>query len=51
MLWAEVETDQKEEAQFVYSVGTGHGLVPDNCRFIGSVQEGPYVWHIYSPVP
>lgn len=51
VLWAEVDTEHEIQRQHVYIVGTGHGIVPDHCRFVGTVQQGPYVWHVYSPVP
>ena len=48
VMWVEVDTSHPVEEQYVYSVGTGFGSPPKNCRFVGTVQQGPYVWHIYA---
>lgn len=31
----------------LYVIGTGHGEVPVSKRFLGTVQHGQYVWHVY----
>lgn len=46
-VWAEVEESNPEEKKVLHSVGTGHGMVPDNCRYIGMIVLPPYVFHIY----
>lgn len=48
-VWFECEPNNptKEIAFTLYCVGTGHGVVPENCRFLGTVVVGQYVWHYY----
>jgi len=48
MVWFEVDPDELGETMILYSVGTGCGEIPKDCRFIGTVIEGEYVWHIYA---
>lgn len=47
-MWFECTPDAPKERLYVYSVGTGYGMVPEEARFIGTVVDGAYVWHIYS---
>lgn len=46
-LWAEVDTDAKQECINIICTGTGLP-VPPNCKHIGSVQTPPYVWHFWN---
>jgi hypothetical protein len=46
-IWAEVDPKEPKVPRLFYSVGTGHGVVPLGCKFIGTVITGPYVFHIY----
>jgi len=46
-VWAEVNTDDKFKSQYAFDIyGTGWAI-PDTATHLGSVFEGPYVWHIY----
>lgn len=47
-VWYEVRPLNEDQDLVLYSVGTGFGKVPDSARFIGTVIEGSYVWHIYA---
>lgn len=49
-VWFEVEPSANLEPTRLFCIGTGHGTVPDNSRFIGTVIDGFNVWHFYSPV-
>jgi hypothetical protein len=45
-LWAYIETDNHPKTRRVLIVGTGHE-VPPHLKFVGTVQHGAYVWHIF----
>lgn len=45
-LWAFVDTDLVSETRIFTVVGTGHE-VPDGLEYIGSVVQGPFVWHVF----
>lgn len=52
-LWAEVDPAKKgtsETLRFA-CIGTGHGIVPDECDYFGTVIADPYVWHLYRLPP
>jgi hypothetical protein len=46
-IWAEADWNNASELKIIYTVGTGHGVVPMDGRFIGTVISAPYVWHLY----
>lgn len=47
-LWAEVDTTALLVARKFYSVGTGHGNVPEDGYYLGTVvMQAGYVFHIY----
>lgn len=55
-LWAEVDEDSEQIEYIVLALGTGHGLNHtmeyvainyEDAIYCGTVQEGPYVYHIY----
>lgn len=47
-LWAFVETEAETVEQTIHIYGTG-GLLPDDDPgiYVGTVQEGDFVWHVY----
>lgn len=45
-VWMEVDTIAPLCTKHLFCVGTGFGSVP-STRFIGTIIEDPYVWHIY----
>jgi hypothetical protein len=52
-LWAEVQTNQPLEKRRFIVIGTGHPFPPVETRpdiYIGTVQDGALVWHIYESV-
>lgn len=46
-LWCEVDNEEQMEPLTLKIIGTGHGKVPEGGRYIGSVINGNYVWHVY----
>lgn len=46
LLWAEVAPAAGPTDRGFRVVGTGHPL-PEGVTFIGTVQDGPFVWHVY----
>jgi hypothetical protein len=47
-LWALVEITKEKETRTIVIHGTGHPVynVSDK-KFIGTVQQGPLVWHVF----
>jgi len=48
VLWAEVDTDKVNKELLVVIVGTGHEIPKYAEQYISTVQDGSYVWHIYT---
>ena len=46
-VWFEVDPAEPVAELSVWCVGTGFGRVPDGLRFLGTVQQHGYVWHLY----
>lgn len=46
-LWAEVDCKQSEEVRWIGIVGTGRRVPEGDRRFIGTVQQRQFVWHVY----
>jgi hypothetical protein len=44
--WAEVDLENESKWYAVSVVGTGHAL-PKYDYYVGTIQEGPFVWHFY----
>lgn len=49
-LWACVDLAGAHVDRRFLVFGTGHG-VPDGLQYIATVQDGPYVWHVFEEVP
>ena len=45
-LWAEVDPDQECERREFAVLGTGHPIA-DGAAYVGSWEQGPFVWHLY----
>lgn len=45
-LWVEVDPDAPEEYVTFHIVGTGWDI-PSGLDYIGTLQDGPYVWHFF----
>jgi hypothetical protein len=46
-LWAEVIPENPPVSCSIKLVGTGIAEVEPNDSYIGTVQQGPFVWHVY----
>jgi hypothetical protein len=46
-IWAEVDSEKKTEPCNIYVYGTGHQADIDTQVHIGSLVQGPFVWHVY----
>lgn len=47
-IWAIVDPSATKERRYFEVYGTGTYMNPDsNLRFIGTVQEPPFVWHVF----
>lgn len=49
-LWCECDPEAPLEDRRFVVAGTGHPL-PDNGMYIGSCQDGAFVWHAYEIKP
>lgn len=49
-LWVLCESKAQMEERTIYIVGTGNPMPVSVVNFIDSVQQFPYVWHIFIEV-
>jgi hypothetical protein len=49
-LWAKVEPDFPNHDRKIQIFGTGHKIYPGTRKFIGTVHQPPYVWHVFENV-
>lgn len=49
-LWAIVSPDAKMEVRYFHIVGTGHEMPECRTSFVGTVQLGSFVGHVFSEV-
>jgi hypothetical protein len=47
VVWFECEESNVLSGFTLFVVGTGHGRVPSMATFLGTVQQGSYVRHVY----
>jgi hypothetical protein len=45
-MWAEVDTDKLLSGRRFTVYGTGHE-VPPHAKYVGTVQQGAFVWHVF----
>ncbi len=45
-LWFEVDVTAERDFRTFQVIGTGHP-VPEGGTYLGTVQQPPYVWHVY----
>lgn len=51
VVWAEVSQDAAREARSFHVVGTGTPLpMGVSLKYVGTIQQGHYVWHLYEEV-
>lgn len=47
-LWAEVDPKSKDDTPVTFRIfGTGHPMPEANIQHVGTVFDGPFVWHVY----
>lgn len=46
-LWAIVAPENPQQRRDIRIVGTGHPMPDDRLVFIATVQDGPFVWHVF----
>lgn len=46
-IWVEVEPDGLISRRAFHIVGTGRELPPEAHQYLGTWQNGVYVWHLY----
>jgi hypothetical protein len=46
-IWAEVDPEARRVARTFRIIGTGHPVDDGGLRYIGTVQAGILVWHVY----
>ena len=46
-LWALVDPDAPKVPALVQSYGMGFSLADDPGKFLGTAQQGPFVWHFF----
>lgn len=47
-IWALVDPEAERELRHVWVFGTGHPVTVSGATFRGSVQQGPFVWHVFT---
>lgn len=53
-IWAEVEISKSDVVVIpgytdhrFYIIGTGHPIPPGIEKYIGTIHQGPFIWHVY----
>lgn len=47
-LWAIVESDSPTERRLFAAIGNGHPI-PIDGKYLGTWDDGTYVWHLFEP--
>lgn len=47
-VWFQCDPDARRVQQDFRIIGTGHPY-PEGCEYLGSVVQGPFVWHVFIP--
>ena len=47
-IWGAVSPAFNKAQRKFFIVGTGHPI-PANCQYVGTFQQGPFVWHLMEP--
>jgi hypothetical protein len=48
-VWAHVQPEAQSEPVRVDVVGTGHDYDADGMSYLATMQQGPFVWHVFVP--
>jgi hypothetical protein len=46
-IWAVVDTTKPEKNRHFEVVGTGHEIGFEYNKYVGSCDQGPYIWHLF----
>ena len=49
-LWALVDSEKETEKREFEIIGTGQEFDSDNRKYVGTWQDGPFVWHLFEVV-
>lgn len=49
-IWALVNPNNEMETRKFTVIGTGHPFDDTNMKYIGTFQDGPFVWHLFENV-
>jgi hypothetical protein len=49
-LWAIVNPIEEEEDRKIHIVGTGNLFPEIECCYLGTVQDGNFVWHVFEEI-
>jgi hypothetical protein len=49
-IWAKVNPENELEKRKFVVIGTGHSFDDTNHKYIGTYQDGPFVWHLFEDV-
>ena len=47
-IWAEVYPGRDFNTMELFVVGTGHPIPTGALTFLGSFNQGPFMWHVYT---
>ena len=46
-MWVKVNTENEMEKRMFEVIGTGQNFDDTNKKYVGTYQEGPFVWHVF----
>lgn len=46
-MWVKVDTENEMEKRMFEVIGTGQNFDDTNRKYVGTYQQGPYVWHVF----
>ena len=49
-IWVKVNPENELEKRKFVVIGTGHSFDDTNMKYIGTYQDGPFVWHLFEDV-
>jgi len=46
-MWVKVDTENEVEKRMFEVIGTGQNFDDTNKKYVGTYQDGPFVWHVF----
>lgn len=46
-MWVQCDPDKPREIRSFQTVGTGYKEITEDMRYVGTYEDGAYVWHVY----